>query len=168
MRGPPFQPDSRETSSRERLLLVSPHGWPMREARRTQDGRWYVVEGQGSVCRISPPSWEMDKDGFWPKVELLVRSLGETVSCPACGSTWIFEEMDCVFGTAKREGNDVVALVRCTTCRLPHRTRAVGFITAYPRVVQLMEGWAGWERRQECFAQEELKLYGAEAVAGPE
>lgn len=119
-----------------------------------------MVEGDEGVCRISPPRWEKDAAGHWPRVDLTVRSLGETIACPACGTTWVFEEMDCVFGTARKEGNDVLVLVRCVSCRLPHRTRAVGFVTAYPRVVQLMDGWADWDKRRESFEAEEARLYG--------
>ena len=132
----------------------------MRTARRTPDGRWYIVEGGGEVCRVGPPDWGLDAEGRWPRVELTVRALQETVACPNCGTEWVFEEMDCVFGTARAEGNDVLVLVRCTGCRLPHCTRAIGFVTAYPRVVRLMEGWIGWERRQALFDAEEAKLFG--------
>jgi len=135
----------------------------MREARRTPDGRWYIVEGQEAVCRIGPPDWRADDRGHWPRVDLEARALNDKIACPACGTTWILEEFDCVFGTARREGNDVLVLVRCTTCRLPHRVRGVGFVTAYPRTVGLMEGWASWEQRRTRFRRVEEGFYG-EAV----
>ena len=87
------------------------------------------------------------------------------VVCPNCGTSWVLEEMDCVFGMARKEGNDVIVLVRCLGCRLPHSARAVGFVTAYPRVIQLMEGWSEWEKREQDFRAQELKLYGAETSA---
>lgn len=132
----------------------------MREARKTPDGRWYIVEGPGAVCRIGPPDWRPDAAGHWPRVDLEARAIDETIRCPHCGTTWVLEEFDCIFGTARRDSNDLWVLVRCTTCRLPHRVRAVGFVTAYPRVVALMEGWVGFERRRTAFRAEEEKLYG--------
>ena len=132
----------------------------MREARQSSDGRWYMVEEDGDVCRLSTSAWGKDQDGFWPKVEIRVNDLDESVICPNCGTSWVFEEMDCVFGMARKEENDVIVLVRCLGCRLPHSTRAVGFVTAYPRVIQLMEGWSDWEKRDEDFRAQEAKLYG--------
>ena len=70
--------------------------------------------------------------------------------------------MDCIFGIACRGGNDALALVRCAACRLPHRVRAIGFVTAYPQIVSLMEGWASWEQRRTEFEAEEGRLYGVE------
>ncbi|GAB4261492.1 MAG: hypothetical protein Kow0092_11060 [Deferrisomatales bacterium] len=133
----------------------------MREARKTPSGRWYMVEEEGGgVCRIVPSDWGKDAEGYWPRVNLQVRGFGEAVACPHCGTTWVFEEMDCVFGMSRKEHNDILVLVRCVNCRLPHRTRAVGFVTAYPRVVRLMEGWANWEKRRADFAAEERRLFG--------
>jgi hypothetical protein len=135
----------------------------MREARRTAEGRWYMVEGEEEVCRIGRADWRPDAQGHWPRLDLEARALNETVQCPACGTAWVLEEFDCVFGTARRAGNDLLVLVRCTSCRLPHRLRGVGFVTAYPRTTELMEGWAGWEKRRSRFREEEENLYG-EAV----
>jgi len=133
----------------------------MREARRTADGRWYMVEGAEEVCRIGPADWRPDAQGRWPRLDLEARALNETIPCPACGTTWVLEEFDCVFGTARRAGNDLLVLVRCTSCRLPHRVRGVGFVTAYPRTIGLMAGWAGWEKRRGHFRTEEANFYGA-------
>ncbi len=132
----------------------------MRRIRRTRDGRWYTAVDDGDVTRLEPPRWQPDDRGRWPRVDLEVRSLGETVACPHCGSAWTFEEMDCVFGRSRRDGNDVLVLARCVSCRLPHRVRAVGLVTAYPRVVELMEGWTSWEHRRAQFEAEEVRLYG--------
>lgn len=131
----------------------------MREARQTAEGRWYMVEGD-AVCRIGPADWHPDTQGHWPRVEIEARALNETIACPACQTTWVLEEFDCVFGTARRAGNDLLVLVRCVTCRLPHRVRGVGFVTAYPRTVELMVGWSGWEKRRDRFRSEELGFYG--------
>ena len=138
----------------------------MRRARRTPDGQWHVVEEREGLSRIGAPDWGLDWEGHWPRVDLSVKDFHETVLCPSCGSTWAFEEMDCVFGTARRDGNDVLVIVRCVNCRLPHRTRAVGFVTAYPRVARLMEGWIAWDTRRALFEAEEERLYGL-AGAGP-
>lgn len=132
----------------------------MRLAKKTQDGRWYILEEEDGVYHIRPAGWGRDRNGYWPRVDLVVRGLEETVVCPHCGNTWVFEEMDCVFGRSRKDGNDVLVLVRCVNCRLPHRVRALGLITAYPRVAQLMEGWAEWEKRRGDFEAEEEKLYG--------
>jgi len=136
----------------------------MREARRAPDGRWYIVDGPDAVCRIGPPDWGLDAQGRWPRVDLEARALNEEIRCPNCGTTWVLEEFDCIFGTARVDGNDVLVLVRCTSCRLPHRLRGVGFATAYPRVLGLMEGWAGLERRAAFFQEEEEELYGGRAA----
>jgi hypothetical protein len=132
----------------------------MRRARRTPDGQWHVVEEREGLSRIGAVDWGLDREGRWPRVDLSVKDLHETVVCPACGTTWTFEEMDCVFGTACREGNDVIAIVRCANCRLPHRTKAVGFVTAYPRLARLMAGWLEWDKRRTLFEAEEERLYG--------
>ncbi|MHB8767305.1 MAG: hypothetical protein ACYDA8_23610 [Deferrisomatales bacterium] len=133
----------------------------MREARRAPDGRWYIVEAEGAgVFHLGPPAWDPDALGRWPRVEFTVRSLGDGVTCPRCGAGWVLEEFDCVFGLACPEGNDLRVLVRCATCRLPHRVRVVGFMTAYPRVVALMEGWAPWTRRRRQYEGEEAALFG--------
>ena len=137
----------------------------MRQVKRSADGRWYTVESVNGVCRISPVDWTQDRNGHWPRVDFEVREFGQEIVCPRCGSSWTLEEMDCVFGRACREGNDLLVIVRCSGCRLPHRVRCVGFVTAYPRVVRLMEGWADWSRRLQEFRAEERRLYG-EPVAG--
>lgn len=132
----------------------------MREARKTPEGHWYTVEGAGSLCRIGPADWQPDERGLWPRVDLEARAVQERIACPCCATAWVLEEFDCVFGTARDDGNDVLVLVRCTGCRLPHRVRGVGFLTAYPDLAGLMEGWATWERRRQRFRGEETKLYG--------
>ena len=137
----------------------------MREARKTPEGRWYTIEVREGVCRIGPPDWRQDHLGLWARVELEARSIEQRIACPSCGTTWVLEEFDCIFGTACDEGNDVLVLVRCTGCRLPHRVRGVGFLTAYPHLMDLMEGWADWERRRDLFRGEEEKLYGGAAQA---
>ncbi|WP_025323712.1 hypothetical protein [Deferrisoma camini] len=134
----------------------------MRKARQTPEGRWYVVESRDGVDRIGPADWRPDARGFWPRVEFRVRTLGAEIRCPACGTAWVLEEMDCVFGRCCRRGNDLLVLVRCHHCRLPHRVRGVGFVTAYPRMVRLMEGWAGWDRRAREFRAEEARVFGPE------
>ncbi len=136
-------------------------GAAVREARRTREGKWYIQDGSGELCRIGQPDWSQDEHGHWPLVELEVRDFGAEVRCPNCTTPWILEEMDCVFGTACREGNDLWVLVRCTRCRLPHCVRAVGFVTAHPRVVELMAGWSRWERRLTDFVEAERRFYGA-------
>ncbi|HSH69203.1 MAG TPA: hypothetical protein VK997_04745, partial [Deferrisomatales bacterium] len=95
-----------------------------------------------------------------PWVELERRALGDTVPCPACNSTWPVVEMDCIFGTARRSGNDLLLLTRCAGCRLPLRVRLVGFLTAYPGVVARMVGWADWPRREQRTREEERQRYG--------
>ncbi len=137
----------------------------MRQVKRSADGRWYTVETVDGVCRISPPDWTQDRNGHWPRVDFEVREFGQKITCPRCASSWTLEEMDCVFGRACRQRNDFLVIVRCAACRLPHRVRCVGFVTAYPRVVRLMEGWADWSRRLQEFRAEEHRLYG-EPVAG--
>lgn len=132
----------------------------MRQARKTPKGRWYVREDGDALCRIGPPDWGPDDAGHWPRVDLEARAVEETIRCPRCGTTWVLEEFDCIFGTARRVGNDLVVLVRCAGCRLPHRVRAVGFVTAYPRLIALMEGWAGESHRRAAVRAEEEKLYG--------
>ncbi|MDW7709993.1 MAG: hypothetical protein SCH98_05920 [Deferrisomatales bacterium] len=134
----------------------------MREARRSPDGRWYILEGSEALCRIGPPDWGPDPRGYWPRVDLEARALEETLACPNCGTEWVLEQFDCVFGTACREGNDIRVLVRCTTCRLPHRVRGVGFATAYPGLMDLMGGWTRHERRNELFRAAEKSFYGDE------
>ena len=132
----------------------------MRVAKRSADGRWYtVIPGEG-VCRIGPPDWSQDREGHWPRVDFEARGLGEKITCPRCGSPWVLEEMDCVFGRSRLDGNDVLVLVRCSRCRLPHRVRCLGFVTAYPRVIRLMEGWSDSEQRERDFRAEEERLYG--------
>jgi hypothetical protein len=37
----------------------------------------------------------------------------------------------------------------------------VGFVTAYPAVVDLMLGWLDWEARELEFGTEEERLYGS-------
>lgn len=132
----------------------------MRIAHKTKSGRWYLRIQEGDICHINPIDWSVDRSGHWPRVELVVRDLGDALTCPKCGKIWVFEEIDCVFGTGKRDGSDVLILDRCLDCKLPHRIRATGFINSYPQVVQRMEGWAGWEERKSEFDAEELKLYG--------
>ena len=84
-------------------------------------------------------------------------------------SPWTLEEMDCIFGSARRRGNDVVLLVRCAGCRLPHRVRLAGFVTAYPGMIERMGGWTSWERRAERLREDEQRLYGVDlADAGEE
>ncbi len=138
----------------------------MRKARQAGDGRWYTVETEGGVDRIRPADWGPDRNGHWPVVEVEARSLGVEIPCPACGTPWTLEEMDFVFGRACRRGNDLLALVRCRHCRLPQRVRGVGFVTAYPRIVRLMEGWSSWPRREREFRAEELRLFGPEEEEG--
>lgn len=133
----------------------------MRKARRTRGGRWYIVDEERGVSQAEAPHWGLDEEGHWPRVELPVKALEEKVRCPACGTSWTFQETDCVFGTAARDRNDVLVTVRCARCRLPHRVRAVGFVTAYPNTVRLMEGWIGWDKRRAVFEAEEVRLYGA-------
>lgn len=137
----------------------------MRQARRARDGRWFMTEKRGGVCRLSAPSWEPDVQGRWPLVDMEVRSLGEGISCPGCGATYAFEEMDCIFGTARKSGNDLLVLTRCTRCRLPHRLRGVGLVTAYPHLVRKMAGWSNWRTRRHSFDTLEKRLYG-EGVGG--
>ncbi len=132
----------------------------MRKARKTRSGRWYIVDEERSVSHLDAPDWRLDEGGHWPKVEFLVRALDDKIACPACGTSWSFQETDCVFGTASKDGNDVIAIVRCVHCRLPHRIRAVGFVTAYPNTLRLMEGWLGWAERRAVFEAEEGRLYG--------
>ncbi len=112
------------------------------------------------MCRIGPPDWGPDAQGHWPRVDLEARAIEDSLRCPNCGTSWVLEEFDCVFGTACREGNDVYVLVRCTACRLPHRVRGVGFATAYPRLIGLMDGWASATRRCALFRAAEEGFYG--------
>ncbi len=132
----------------------------MRVARRNRDGSWHLIDPDGPVQRIVPLSWQRDAEGHRPWVEFAVRELGGTVQCPACSDSWAVEELDCVFGDARRSGNDLLLLTRCAACRLPLRVRLVGFLTAYPGVVGRMEGWADWTRREQRTREEELLRYG--------
>ena len=132
----------------------------MRVAHRGRDGSWHMVEPGGPLPRIVPLNWLQDTEGRHPWVEFEVRELGSTVQCPACAGTWPVEEMDCVFGDARRSGNDLLLLLRCAACRLPLRVRLVGFLTSYPGVVERMEGWTDWTRREQRTREEELRRYG--------
>lgn len=132
----------------------------LRRARRTGDRHWHMVEDSGGVSRILPLDWRPDGEGHWPRVELECRGFGARIACPGCGTEWTLQETDAVFGTARREGNDVLLLVRCASCRLPHAVRGLGFATAFPAVVELMGGWLAWERRAAEFEAEEARLYG--------
>ncbi|MBI5440160.1 MAG: hypothetical protein HY900_02995 [Deltaproteobacteria bacterium] len=119
-----------------------------------------MFDDADTLPRILPLEWGVDEAGHWPRVDLEVHRFGERVSCPRCESAWVLQETDGVFGLARREGNDLLFLARCASCRLPHRVRGVGFGTAYPAVIELMEGWLGWEKRACEFAAEEERLYG--------
>jgi hypothetical protein len=132
----------------------------VRVARRNRDGSWHLVEPDGPLQRIVPLSWHRDAEGHRPWVEFEMRELGNSVQCPACDDTWAVEEMDCVFGDARRSGNDLLLLMRGGGCQLPLRVRLVGFLTAYPGVVERMVGWADWARREQRTREEEVQRYG--------
>ena len=134
----------------------------MRKARQTKYGQWYIVEELTGICHLRPLDWGIDRNGHWPRVDFMIRDLDEQVRCPCCSKVVALQEMDCVFGLTRREGYDVIILVRCLNCRLPSRIRVKGFIHAYPSITERMEGWSPWEqRRLDCVA-EEKKLYGQE------
>lgn len=118
------------------------------------------MEADGPLQRIVPLSWARDAAGHRPWVEFEVRELGSTVRCPACRGDWAVEEMDCIFGDARRSGNDLLLLMRCGSCRQPLRVRLIGFLTAYPAVVERMEGWSDWPRRERRARAEERRRYG--------
>jgi len=132
----------------------------VRVARRGRDGRWHLLETGGATPRIVPLDWNRDGDGHYPWVELPLRQLGGRVQCPACGDRWAVEELDCIFGDVRRSGNDLLLMLRCAACRLPLRVRLVGFLTAYPGVVEAMLGWAEWSRREASTREKELQRYG--------
>jgi hypothetical protein len=133
---------------------------PLRHARRTRDKRWHLVEDCGGVPRIVPIDWGVDRSGHWPRVDFEARAFGQAIECPSCGASWLLRETDCIFGVARRDGNDVLVLVRCPGCRLPHRVRGVGFVTAFPQLFRLMGGWLDWDERSSAFEAEEAALYG--------
>ena len=133
----------------------------MRVARQGSDGTWYLVEKTGDMSRIAPLDWTADRQGHWPLVELRVREIGAEIACPACATAWTMEEMDCIFGDARRNGNDITLLVRCLNCRLPQRVLLAGGVTAYPQMVERMAGWADWERRDQRVREQEQRWYGA-------
>lgn len=132
----------------------------MRQARQTQYGQWYIVEELVGVCHLRPLDWGIDRNGYWPRVDIMIRDLDEQVHCPCCCKVFVLQEMDCVFGLTKKDGDDVIILVRCLNCRLPSRIQVKGFMNAYPYITERMTGWSAWEKRRIDCEAEEKKLYG--------
>lgn len=132
----------------------------MRRAKQTRNGQWRIIEEQEGICRLGPMDWGMDKQGHWPRVEMVLREFSKKIGCPCCRQNILLDDIECVFGVAKRFGADVIFLARCLQCHLPVMIRLPGFIHAYPDIVGRMEGWASWEKRKNEFEQEERRLYG--------
>jgi hypothetical protein len=136
----------------------------MRCARRKKNGQWYMVDEQDGISHLRSLDWSRDRDGFWPRVDCTIADFSEQVYCPSCNKVIEFQEMDCVFGIAKRDRSDVIGLAHCLDCRLPIRIRVKGLINGYPTTAKRMAGWSNWEKRQVEFAAEERKLFGAECL----
>ena len=134
----------------------------MRQARQKKSGQWYIVEEIAGVCHLRSLDWGIDRNGYWPRVDLMIHDLDEQVHCPCCNKIFVLQEMDCVFGLTRKDGFDVIILVRCLNCRLPSRIRVKGFMHTYPFITERMEGWTAWEKRGRDCEAEERKLYGRE------
>jgi len=134
----------------------------MRLARQTKYRQWHIVEEIAGVCHLRPLDWGVDRNGHWPRVDLMIYDLDAQVHCPCCAKVFVLQEMDCVFGLARKDGFDVIILVRCLNCRLPSRIRVKGFMHTYPFITERMEGWTDWEQRRLDCEAEERKLYGQE------
>lgn len=132
----------------------------MRRAKQTRSGQWRIIEEQEGICRLGPLDWGRDRQGHWPRVEIVLREFCEKTRCPNCREFILLDDIECVFGVARRIGADALFLASCLHCHLPVTVRLNGFIHAYPDIVSRMEGWASWEKRKAEFEQEELKLYG--------
>lgn len=132
----------------------------MRRAKQTRSGQWRIIEEKEGLCRLAPLDWGMDRQGHWPRVEIVRRDFGEKLSCPNCREAILLDDIESVFGVAKRKGADVLFLARCLHCRLPVIITLKGFIHTYPDIAGRMEGWASWKKRKADFEQEERRLYG--------
>ena len=132
----------------------------MRRAKQTRSGQWRIIEEEEGICRLGKLDWSRDRNGHWPRVEMVLHEFSKEVGCPCCGQTILLDDIECVFGVAKRNGADVIFLARCLQCHLPVTIRLSGFIHACPDIVSRMEGWASWEKRKKEFEQEESRLYG--------
>lgn len=138
----------------------------MRRAKQTRSGQWRIIEEQEGISRLAPLDWGMDRQGHWPRIEIILREFGEKVCCPNCGEFILLDDIESVFGVAKRKGADVHFLARCLHCHLPVIIILKGLIHAYPDIAIRMEGWASWEKRKIEYDQEERKLFGPEPSKG--
>lgn len=138
----------------------------MRRAKQTSSGAWRIIEEKGGISRLTPLDWGMDRQGHWPRVEIVRNEFGEKIDCPNCRESILLDDIESVFGVAKRKGADVLFLARCLHCHLPVIIILKGFIHAYPDITSRMEGWSSWEKRKIEFDQEERRLYGSEPPKG--
>lgn len=138
----------------------------MRRAKQTGSGQWRIIEEKGGICRLVPLDWGRDRQGYWPRVEMLRREFGEKIGCPSCREAILLDDIESVFGVAKRKGADVFFLTSCLHCHLPVVVILKGFIHAYPDIADRMEGWASWEKRKIEFDREERRLYGPKPARG--
>lgn len=119
-----------------------------------------MVRKKEGICHLMPLDWSPDANGHWPRVEYIVEKLPAPCRCPSCNEDILFNEIEYVFGVCRRDKKDIIFLLRCLHCRLPMRIRVRNFLSRHEQLVEDMQGWAGWEARQQEFEAEEEKLYG--------